>query len=183
MLYSMASAQNSKELEKRIPQILALMKREAERLQRGEVDREELVIRRTLSRKPEEYMQDNWTALASRELEGQGVRLHPGEEIRFLLADVEAEEKGRRVKVPPWDEGEMVDVSKYLEYLAKSVETLLWPWGFQTKDLLRLIADPKIPAQRSFRNRSRLSPPSPPDVLALSQASQIPVPSAFPKKD
>jgi len=30
------------------------MKREAERLQRGEVDREELIIRRTLSRKPEE---------------------------------------------------------------------------------------------------------------------------------
>jgi DNA polymerase elongation subunit (family B) len=122
---------------------LALMKREAERLQRGEVDREELAIRRTLSRKPEEYMQDNWTALASRKLERQGVRLHPGEEIQFLLSDVDAEEKGRRVKVPPWDEEERVDISKYLEYLAKSVETLLWPWGFQTKDLLRLLEDTK----------------------------------------
>jgi DNA polymerase elongation subunit (family B) len=151
MLHLMASAQNSRELEKRIPQVLALMKKEAERLQRGEVDREELVIRRTLSRKPEEYMQDNWTALASRKLEGQGVRLHPGEEIRFLLADVEAEEKGRRVKVPPWGEGERVDVSKYLEYLAKSVETLLWPWGFQTQDLLRLIEDTK--EERSPRRR------------------------------
>jgi hypothetical protein len=79
------------------------------------------------------------------------VRLHPGEEIRFLLADVEAEEKGRRVKVPPWDEGERVDVSKYLEYLAKSVETLLWPWGFQTQDLLRLIEDTK--EERSPRRR------------------------------
>jgi DNA polymerase-2 len=54
MLHLMASAPNVRELKKEIPRIVALMKREAERLKRGEVDREELVIRRTLSRKAEE---------------------------------------------------------------------------------------------------------------------------------
>jgi hypothetical protein len=51
----------------------------------------------------------------------------------------------------------MVDVSKYLEYLAKSVETLLWPWGFQAKDLLRLLEDPKIKEKRPSRKRGDVS--------------------------
>jgi len=137
MLQVMASAKGGSELEERIPWILALAEGYAERLKRGEVDREELLICRTLSRRPEDYLQDNWTALASQELERQGVRLHPGEEVQFLLAEVEAKEKGRRVKVPPWKEEVGYDLSKYLEYLAKAAETLLWPWGFQAQDLLR----------------------------------------------
>lgn len=137
MLQVMASAKGGSELEERIPWILALAEGYAERLKRGEVDREELLICRTLSHRPEDYLQDNWTALASQELERQGVRLHPGEEVQFLFAEVEAKEKGRRVKVPPWKEEVGYDLSKYLEYLAKAAETLLWPWGFQAQDLLR----------------------------------------------
>jgi len=49
-------------------------------------------------------MQDNWTRCKFAN-GGPGGRLHPGEEIRFLLADVEQRRKGRRVKLPPWGRG------------------------------------------------------------------------------
>jgi DNA polymerase II len=61
-----------------------------ERLETGSVAIEELVIRRRLTRAPNDYRQNNATSIVAKQLDRSGVALRPGEMIEYIVTDADS---------------------------------------------------------------------------------------------
>lgn len=116
------------ELKKLIPQITEIVKSYLIYLREGRAKPEELVIRKRLSLDPENYKVSNLNAIVSRKLISGGVRLHPGEEIEYIITKSDSKMKEERAQpFGFFNEPFTYDTQKYSEMLEKSVENLLGP--------------------------------------------------------
>ncbi len=97
-------------------------------LDQGLVQPQDLVITKVLSRPLAEFRVQTHTALAARQLEAAGIRLVPGEKIRYLVRDRQGPPEGRVLAAPFSDTLDRYDRKYYLELLAKAVDEVLWPW-------------------------------------------------------
>lgn len=100
-------------------------------LEQGLVPPQELVITKVLSRPLSEFRVQTHTALAARQLEEAGIRLVPGEKIRYIVRDRQGPPEARVVAAPFWENLDRYDQDYYLELLAKAVAEVLWPWQGQ----------------------------------------------------
>jgi DNA polymerase elongation subunit (family B) len=110
------------------------------KLRSGEVKPSELVVSKTLSQAPTDYKVDNLTALAVRQLEDVGVRVHPGERVPYVIRDARSRVKEDRVRAAPLigpEDG--YDGEKYTELLLKAAEELLIPFGYDISLLTRWV--------------------------------------------
>ena len=93
------------------------------RLAEGRVAPEELVIRKRLTRAPASYQKNSVTAIAARQLDRAGVKLHPGENIEFIITDADSTLVDDRVRAwTLWESWRSYDVKAYGEALAKAFE-------------------------------------------------------------
>lgn len=67
------------------------------KLERGEIPLAELVIEQTLSRAPQEYAVATRTSLAAQQLLDEGIPVHPGEGVGYVIADAKAHDRNQRV--------------------------------------------------------------------------------------
>lgn len=98
------------------------------RLEQGLVEPRDLIITKVLSRPLAEFRVQTHTALAARQLEAAGLRLVPGEKIRYIVRDRQGPPEARVLAAPFCEALDRYDQEYYLELLAKAVDEVLWPW-------------------------------------------------------
>ncbi len=141
MLEILAQAGSVEEARGRVPMCVQVFLRYAEALRDHNVPAEELVFSVNLSKKPEEYANRTIQASAVRQLADEGVELHAGEGIRYVIRDYRS--SGPRRVVPADFEGESgYDRGRYVELLAEACASVLQPFdGGCDAEMLRRRAE------------------------------------------
>ena len=124
----LARAENARELLARIPEVLDVLRCHVEELRAGRVPLEVLVITRTLSKEPGQYVREDAGAVAAKALARAGVKLHPGERIGYVILNAKAKVKEERSRPAICLRGdESYDKERYVALLQRAAETLLVP--------------------------------------------------------
>ena len=130
LLAEMAKASTRRELAAQLPHLLEIVAAQVDRLRAGQVPMQDLVLTCRLSRDPRNYQMDSLNATVAKELLGRGVKLEPGETIRFVITDYRAAVSSDRARSSEfWDGSWGYDVGRYTELLLRGVETILAPLG------------------------------------------------------
>jgi DNA polymerase I len=89
----------------------------------------DLVFTRRLSKKPEEYVNRSLTATVADQLIREGVELHAGESVRYVITDYESKSPGRRaLAFDLVDDMTVYDPKRYVALLAEACSTVLQPF-------------------------------------------------------
>ncbi|MGQ0535991.1 MAG: DNA polymerase domain-containing protein [Methanobacteriota archaeon] len=128
-----------------IPEALQKAKAGADALRRRDVDPEDLGLMMQTRMGSEEYLANTNTKAALMRLEESGVARHPGEYVKYIVARGSGPWASRTIpvellgKASPWfgEPKPTYDVPLYLRLLARSVETLLSPFGYTEEGLYR----------------------------------------------
>ena len=138
MIETLAAADDAAGLRRLVPAILDLMTEYAHRIWEGDLQVDDLVVKRTASKEVNEYKVDSQIALASRQLADRGITVHAGEKIAYVITGTTAPDKGARVRALPLVDPTLVyDPWKYLELLLKATEAVLTPCGVDFARLVR----------------------------------------------
>jgi len=165
MLKIFGRARTVVELKQLIPEALAVARSHIDVLRKGEADPRELVIRRHITREPEEYATRTVTSEASRALAEAGIVLAPGEMVEYVVVDASGKrkpEKAKALALYALEDG--YDIDHYTELALKAVETLLLPFGY---DLEKLSAEFDLPPKRKSRSKVRTPQPELPFVSEI----------------
>ena len=88
-----------------------------------------LVFTRNLSKKPGEYANRSLTSIVADQLVREGVELHAGEAVQYVITDYQSKSPGRRaVAFELADERTVYDAKRYVELLAETCSTVLKPF-------------------------------------------------------
>ncbi|MFQ6106945.1 MAG: DNA polymerase domain-containing protein [Thermoplasmata archaeon] len=141
MLDVFAKAESAKEFRENIPEALEVLRKWVWRVRKGDVRLEDLILTLRVSRNLEEYSVFNNQVAALTQLKREGVEIHPGETIRFVLLDSESKNAYERLRIADFLEGDdSYDKEKYIELLCRMGETLLQPLGYGRGKIRKLIA-------------------------------------------
>jgi DNA polymerase elongation subunit (family B) len=124
MLMVLAMARNLEELNERRQEATQIYNRHRAALESGAVDPRLLIVEQVLSREIEEYAVETRASLAARELIADGVTMHPGERIGYVIADAKAKNKAERIRTSNRDGSAHYDRQEYatrLEAAAKEI--------------------------------------------------------------
>lgn len=148
MLDVLAQAQTARQFQRLLPDALAVAKAEAGRLKRREVEPEELGLMVQTTQAVADYRANTNTKAALERLLEAGTERQPGEYVKLVVTRRDGPWKGRVAPVELWGDpgafGEGVatpyDIPHYLRLLARSVETLLAPFGYAEEPVLAWLA-------------------------------------------
>ena len=136
ILSALARAGNAEEVRRLRPRLEARIDLFAREIAAGNWPREELLVRHRLTRDGAAYSVFTDRVAAARQLARAGVAREAGTTVRYLIADRASRSWRHRVRVAELLEGdERYDVAAYLELLARSAETLLYPLGVRREEL------------------------------------------------
>jgi len=136
MLDHMAAAQNVAEVQAMLPELLTIARNHIAVLRSGKANPMELVLRRHISKEPDEYENNSISAVVSKMVKAMGVSLAPGEMIEFIILDqsgTRKPEKAKPLALYAFEDG--YDIEQYTEFALKAVETLLFPLGYDVEKL------------------------------------------------
>jgi len=134
MINILASADNSAELYRKIPEALKVLKAYRQRLLNGEVPISDLIVTKHMSKQPKNYKQHVSQVIVAQQLSNQGVEVHAGNNVKFLFTHFEDKRYERRVKAMQLiEKGVTPDAKKYLLLLYASTANLLSFSGYTTK--------------------------------------------------
>jgi DNA polymerase-2 len=164
MLDVLKDAQNVREVEALVPDMLAAAEPFLTLLRSGKANPMELVIRKNISQEAEEYTNNSVNANVAKALKDVGISLAAGERIEFILVDSTGKrdpQKAKPLALYAFEDG--YDIEKYTEFALKAVETLVGPWGWDEERLktrLRvqgLGKRKKLPCKLQFSRESILA--------------------------
>jgi DNA polymerase elongation subunit (family B) len=136
MIQTLASANNTTELHKKIPEALQIVRDYRQKLIDGEVPIWDLIITKRMSRNLKRYKQHVSQVIAAEQLIKEGAEIHAGNNIRFLFTHAEDKTHNKRVKAAQLIEtGIHPDTKKYLLLLYASAANLLSFAGHTTKSI------------------------------------------------
>ncbi|HET6399311.1 MAG TPA: DNA polymerase domain-containing protein [Candidatus Thermoplasmatota archaeon] len=133
----------------RIPRALQVAKEAAGRIRRREVPPEELGLLVQATRTMDEYAVETGTKAALRHLEEMGLERQPGEYVKYVMTRTKGPRASRAMPVEMFGSvspygvrggKDAYDVEAYLRLLARSVETLLSPFGYREEPVLAWLA-------------------------------------------
>jgi len=140
MIKTLASADNTAELRKKIPEALEIVKEYRRKLLTGEVSLWDLIVTKHMSKNPKRYKQHVSQVIAAEQLMKEGAEIHAGNNIRFLFTHAEDERHDRRVKAAQLiEKGVNPDTKKYLLLLYSSAANLLSFAGYTTKSIYEAV--------------------------------------------
>jgi len=129
ILTLLAEADSVAEARGLVPDCLGVFARFAGYISRREVPPELLLFTRNLSRKPGEYRNQTIQASVAEQLSSEGVELHAGESVRYVITDYHSRSPSRRAAPEALlDDGTPYDVGRYIELLAEACSTVLEPF-------------------------------------------------------
>ncbi len=133
----------------RSPQaVLGLLERAIARLRRGDVDPAELVVRNRVSKPVNAYSQYTTNVAALERARDQGLTIHPGQDVRYVVVD---DEKRSRDRVALAHESpERYDASYYVTELVRATESILSPVGWKREQIHEELEESEEVDLRSF---------------------------------
>ena len=94
-----------------------------ERIGNGDVDIQELVISKRITREPRDYQKAGVTAIAAQQLFGSGVKLRPGQTVEYIITDSDSSVPNDRVRAfALWEGWFGYDRKKYGAMLREAFE-------------------------------------------------------------
>jgi DNA polymerase I len=126
MINIFSTADNSREFMQKVPEALEVVKAYRQKLLKGEVPIEDLIISKHLSKNPKHYKQHVSQVIAAEQLIKEGSEVHAGNSVQFVFTDSTNKRFDRRVKAKQLlDKGVNPDERKYLQLLYSSAASLL----------------------------------------------------------
>jgi DNA polymerase II len=145
MLAELAKADDAQGFLARVPLALRVAKQAAAALRQHRVPAADLAVNVQATRSVEEYAADTGAKAALRQLRDAGTERRPGEYVQYVLTRTQGPPRGRARALElldresPWfggAGGTRYDADAYLRLLARSVETLLAPFGYTEASVL-----------------------------------------------
>ncbi len=125
LLDIVATAHTLAELHDKQAEAAAVLAERIATLERGEVPLADLLITQTLSRAPSDYAVATRTALAAQQLIDEGIPVHPGESVGYVVADAKARDRERHVATS--QAKAKYDVAEYVRLLRVAGEEICDP--------------------------------------------------------
>ena len=144
MINTLATANNTTELRKKIPSALDVVKSYREKLLNNEVPVEDLIVTKRMSRRPDRYRQHVSQVIAAEQLIKEGAEVHAGNSVKFLFTHSTDKRHDRRVKAAQLiEKGVEPDTGKYLTLLYSSAANLLSFEGYTTQSIYNAVQGQK----------------------------------------
>lgn len=129
VLERLAAAGGAEEARGMVGACVDVFLRHAEALLERRVPTEALVFTRNLSRNPGEYANRSLTSVVAEQLVREGVELHAGEGVRYVITDYRSRSPGKRaVAFELADERTAYDAGRYVWLLAEACAAVLRPF-------------------------------------------------------
>ena len=119
-----------------------------DRLERGAVDPNELVITNRVSKKREDYTQSTRSVAALERAADLGLARAPGQSVSYVVVD-DAKESRERVMLAS-EELDEYDVGFYRELLVRAAASVLSPFGWREKRIEQLLSSHSETSLKSF---------------------------------
>ena len=114
----LAEARDRASYGRKLEEAREVLARTLERIEAGSAPIEEFVISRRLTRAPADYRQNSATAIVARQLDRAGVRLRPGENVQYIVTDVDASFADDRYRAwTLWETWRGYDIAAYQQML------------------------------------------------------------------
>lgn len=144
MLEELKDARGPSQFMEKIDDSLNALRKYLSRIRSGLADPEDLALSRKLSRELDSYQANARSAVAARQLKRIGVNLHPGQQVKYVVTDADADNPNLRVKALQLIDRKKYDREWYVEKLISSAEELLNPFGYDRKNIRnRLLREKK----------------------------------------
>lgn len=115
------------------------LKRHLSRLRAGEIDPEDLLIQRRVSKHLDEYTQYTRNVAALERAETQEFEVSPGEDIEYVVVD-DAKRSAARVQLA-YESLDRYDAEFYVDLLIRSAESVLSPFGWNQSRIERYLSE------------------------------------------
>lgn len=131
MLESLAGAEDEKEFKDRIQDVLKVVKEYISQIKEKKIQIDKLAVKKKLSRDPDSYEIDARSAIAAKQLKRAGIKLHPGQQVEYIVTNADAKRPRLRVRpVQLLDGKSKYDKEWYVDKLLDATEEILLPFGF-----------------------------------------------------
>ena len=127
LLEIVATAHTLAELRDKQAEAAVVLAERIATLERGEVPLADLLIAQTLSRAPQDYAVATRTSLAAQQLIDEGIPVHPGESVGYVIADAKARDREWRVATSQARAKAKYDVAEYVRLLGVAGEEVCDP--------------------------------------------------------
>lgn len=138
VLKGLKDAQSKEELKERTGEVLNQIKMDFIRLKGEKVDFNELYFTKTVSKQAEEYSTLIGTKAALLQYEDEGISIHPGESVRYIITNQKSKDYLEKVKIEG-KEVEHYDRSFYLKYFYRTLEEILSPFGYDEEKIEKIL--------------------------------------------
>ncbi len=128
ILRVLAKANSVNEAKTKIPECIDIFLKHAEALEHHETPASELAYTTNLSKGPDEYTSMTVKHAAVKQLVGEGVQLHAGEGIRYVITDYGGRDSKRATPVDMIDDEKTYDEERYIRLLAETCSSVLEPF-------------------------------------------------------
>ncbi|WP_254663094.1 DNA polymerase domain-containing protein [Haladaptatus sp. W1] len=119
-----------------------------DRLERGAVDPNELVITNRVSKKKEDYTQSTRSVAALERAADLGLSRAPGQSVSYVVVD-DAKQSRERVELASEELGEY-DVGFYRELLVRAAASVVSPLGWRESDIEQYLSSHDEISLKSF---------------------------------
>ncbi|SDM99041.1 DNA polymerase I [Halogranum gelatinilyticum] len=124
------------------------LKRWIQKIQTGEVDVEDLVVKNRVSKPLDDYTQSTRNVAALERVENRGLTRSPGQDVEYVVVD-DSKQSSDRVALA--SEGlDEYDVDFYRAQLLRAAESVLSPLGWREGDVEQYLADHKDVSLQAF---------------------------------
>jgi DNA polymerase elongation subunit (family B) len=128
ILRTLAKGDTVAEARAKIPECIDIFLGNAEALARHEIQASELAFTTNLSKAPEEYTTMTVQHAALNQLVAEGVQLHAGEGIRYVITDYKGKDSQRATPVDVIRDESKYDSERYIQLLAETCASVLEPF-------------------------------------------------------
>lgn len=138
LLRQMSRHKNVSAIEKSLPKYWRQFEDSLHNLWRSEVDIEDLVISKDLSRDPGDFAVETHTAIAAKEMLGRGLKIGAGDRVQYVISDAESEDRASRVRCFGFMDADWsYDPKKYGELLIRAFTSLFSCFGYDDEYMLK----------------------------------------------
>jgi len=131
MIKALSDASNLTQFVKAIPKARQILQDYINRVREGDVDLEDLIICRRLSRDPSEYTVVTRQVAAAQQLKSIGIRLQAGQKAKFVILNSSARNPARRVlaaELLERDSNTFYDKEEYTKLLQRAFDNMFPPY-------------------------------------------------------
>jgi DNA polymerase elongation subunit (family B) len=131
MIRKLTCANSLEVFKEKIPEALRVLRVYADKLIDGQVDLQELLVTKRISKAPSNYTHDVFQAIAAKQLEKAGFEVHAGQTVQYLITNAKSKWVNERIAPAELLKSKThYDVKEYVKLLISAGETLFNMFGY-----------------------------------------------------